>query len=210
MTKRRLRSWVVNSVIGITCIILVGALYFLGGIINQTVDGPINENVKDVIIEDSIPVNKEIEIKVIKPYSSEKVTISKSYYDYQSDEKTQQNSLIYYENIYLQNTGIMYSSDENFSVVSVLKGTIKNITEDDILGNIIEIEHSPNITTYYQSVNDISVKVGDEVTQGQIIAQSGPNNIEGTKEYNLHFQVIKDGKLINPEEFYEYKITENN
>ncbi len=210
MIKRKLRPWVLQFIVAASCIIIVGGLYIIGDIVNQTVEGPSVENVTDIIIDETQPVNKEIEITTIKPYSSKEVTVAIDYYDYSSDESKQQQSLIYYENIYLQNSGILYSSEENFAIIASIDGTVKEIKEDDILGSIIIIEHSPSIITYYQSVTDISVKIGDTVKQGQVIAQSGPNNIEGTKDYNLHFQVFKDGKIINPEEFYQYKETISN
>ena len=156
-----------------------------------------------------IPVNKEIEsTKILKPYNGENITIANKFYEKDADEKTQQNSLIYYENIYMQNTGILYNSDKQFNVIAVLDGTVKNIKEDKILGNVIEIEHGTNLTAFYQSVDNIKVKVGDQVKQGDLIATSGANNIENTKDNCLHFQVYNQGQLLNPETFYTMNLNE--
>ena len=67
------------------------------------------EYVDDDIVEDEqyIPViNTKIEI--IKPFINDKVTIAKSYYDYKAEADSQKNSIIYYENIYMQNSGVDY------------------------------------------------------------------------------------------------------
>ena len=102
----------------------------------------------------------------------------------------------------MPNTGILYSSDKEFNIISSLDGKVSNVKEDEILGNIIEIEHSNNIVTIYQSVKNVNVKVGDIVKQGDLIALSGSNKLENEKENCLHFEVYQNGALINPENFY--------
>jgi len=100
-----------------------------------------------------------------------------------------------------------YSSDKEFNIVSQLDGKITSIKEDEILGNIVEIEHSDNIVTIYQSIKNVKVKIGDKVKQGDIIALSGSNKLENEKENCLHFEVYKEGTLINPENFYNLELS---
>lgn len=209
MIKRKLKPWVIPTIYALVVAVVFTCLYILGNTINDGFQSPSKNNVKDVLIEEDIPVNKEIEsTKVLKPYNGENVTIANKFYEKDADEKTQQNSLIYYENIYMQNTGILYNSDKQFNVIAVLDGTVKNIKEDKILGNVIEIEHGTNLTAFYQSVDNIKVKVGDQVKQGDLIATSGANNIENTKDNCLHFQVYNQGQLLNPETFYTMNLNE--
>ncbi len=209
MIKRKLKPWVIPTIYALVVAVVFTCLYILGNTINDGFQSPSKNNVKDVLIEEDIPVNKEIEsTKILKPYNGENVTIANKFYEKDADEKTQQNSLIYYENIYMQNTGILYNSDKQFNVIAVLDGTVKNIKEDKILGNVIEIEHGTNLTAFYQSVDNIKVKVGDQVKQGDLIATSGANNIENTKDNCLHFQVYNQGQLLNPETFYTMNLNE--
>ena len=209
MIKRKLKPWVIPTIYALVVAVVFTCLYILGTTINDGFQSPSKNNVKDVLIEEDIPVNKEIEsTKVLKPYNGENVTIANKFYEKDADEKTQQNSLIYYENIYMQNTGILYNSDKQFNVIAVLDGTVKNIKEDKILGNVIEIEHGTNLTAFYQSIDNIKVKVGDQVKQGDLIATSGANNIENTKDNCLHFQVYNQGQLLNPETFYTMNLNE--
>ena len=209
MIKRKLKTWVFPTIYALVVAVVFTCLYILGNTINDGFQSPSKNNVKDVLIEEDIPVNKEIEsTKVLKPYNGENVTIANKFYEKDADEKIQQNSLIYYENIYMQNTGILYNSDKQFNVIAVLDGTVKNIKEDKILGNVIEIEHGTNLTAFYQSVDNIKVKVGDQVKQGDLIATSGANNIENTKDNCLHFQVYNQGQLLNPETFYTMNLNE--
>lgn len=206
MTKKRLKDWVIPA---LALFILSGLLllyYLLSNIMNTNLV-PGETYLTDILIENqnTIEVNKEIETSIIKPYKGENISISKYYYNSNDEETKQQQSLIKYENIYMPNTGVLYSSDTEFEIVSILDGRVTSIKQDDILGNIIEIEHSNNIVTIYQSVKDVNVKIGDIVKQGDLIALSGPNKLENEKDNCLHFEVYKEGNLTNPEEFIETK-----
>jgi len=208
MTRKRLKDWVIPT-LGI--IVLAGALllyYMIGSILN---DDLVPEDTLFVNIlqdnEETIEVQKEILVKAIKPYTDENVKISKYYYNKEDEETKQQQSLIKYENIYMPNTGILYSSEKEFTVVATLDGKISRVKEDEILGNIIEIEHSNNIVTIYQSVKNVNVKVGDVIKQGDLLALSGPNKLENEKENCLHFEVYQNGTLINPETFYNLDLS---
>lgn len=184
-------------------------LYFLGKAVNNHVETQNLNHVKDILIDNKVePVNKEVDNKIGKPYNDENVKISKNFYDKNSEEKVQQNSLIFYENIYMQNTGVLYESDKTFNILSVLDGKVKNIKKDKILGQVIEIEHTPNLTTFYYSVKDVKVEIGKMVKKGDIIATSGTNNIKNTKDNCLHFQVFNKGELLNPETFYNMNLVD--
>ena len=200
--------------------VLFGFLLLLLGIITysgyeiyklvQEDDTFVTDNFVDREIQERVVPTISVQDAIIKPFDDETVTVSIPYYNQNDDDKTQQEALIYYENIYMQNTGIMYTSENKFNVLAVLDGKVKNIKDDEIMGKIIEIEHNPNTITIYQSVDNINVSVGQQITQGQIIAQAANNPIVDSKLNALHFEVYKNGELINPESFYKLSIQEIN
>lgn len=201
MTRIKLKDWVIPT-LGI--IVLIGALilyYILGRVLNYDLV-PEDTYVTDALIDNTIEVQQEIESSISKPYNSQDVKISKYFYLEEDEESKQQQSLIRYENIYMPNTGILYSSSKEFDIISILDGKVTSVKEDEILGNIIEIEHSNNIVSIYQSIKDVQVKIGDQVKQGDVIAKSGSNKLENEQDNCLHFELYKDGTLINPEELY--------
>ncbi|MBR6821207.1 MAG: M23 family metallopeptidase [Bacilli bacterium] len=208
MTKKRLKDWVIPT---LGLIVLMGTLllyHIIGSILNDNLV-PEDTLFVDIIQdnEETIDVQKEVQVKAIKPYTDNTVKISKYYYSSKDEETKQQQSLIKYENIYMPNTGILYSSDKEFNTVSTLNGKVITVKEDEILGNIVEIEHENNIVTIYQSIKDINVKVGDTIKQGDLIAKSGPNKLENEKENCLHFEVYQEGNLINPETLYNLELS---
>ena len=206
----KLRGYVIPTI----CAILIMAIFYSGYKIWELVD----DNTVDFAPTDYVNRSSNEKIyptisipdEIIKPFVDEAVSIAIPYYNVNGTDQEQQNSLIYYENIYMQNTGVMYVSDNQFNIVAVLDGKVKDIKEDTIMGKIVEIEHTNNLITIYQSLDSTNVSVGQEVKQGEIIGISGKNEIVEASKFALHFEVYKDGELINPEEFYNLSLSELN
>lgn len=206
--RRRLRKYVIPTI----CLMLVCTILFSSYKMYQilTAGVPIidpspkdttsevNNSQNDTNITPTVSVSKTI----IRPYTSSDVSATIPYYNIDGTNDEQAAALIYYEGIYMQNTGVLYTSNNTFDVVSILDGTVKNIKEDSLMGNIVEIEHTNNLTTVYQSLGEVKVKVGDKVKQGDIIATSGQNKIATDTSNALHFEVFYKGEVFNPEEFY--------
>lgn len=161
-------------------------------------------NIQSVVGEDTVATSN-----ISSPVDEGKAEVSVHYYSKDSDEKTQENSLIYYEKTYLPNTGILYSSDESFEVKSVFAGKITDIIDDEFFGKCVVLEHTQNVRTYYYGLSDIEVNVGDELTSGAVIGMSQNNTIMNTKKTFL-LEVYHNNELINPEEFIGSKITNYN
>lgn len=206
MKNRRLKKWVLPTLSALMLVGIVLGVYQITKLIGANLSGDSGNYVINSLIDNAKPVVGSESTVMQKPYSAEGVAISKSFYNKDDSEEKQQASLIYYENIYMQNTGVLYTSDNEFDVINVLDGTVKNIKEDELLGYVIEIENTDKITTIYQSVDNITVAIGDEVEQGKIIATSGNNALSNEKDNCLHFSVYVDGKLTNPESLYEVDI----
>ena len=72
----------------------------------------------------------------------------------------------------MPSTGTLYKSDEVFDILSVLDGTVEDITADEIIGNIVTIKHSNNLVTVYQSLNEVKVLIGDLIKNSASISVS--------------------------------------
>ena len=129
------------------------------------------------IIEDTYPVINEVKMTYNKPFDKTNVNISINYYSSGDEAKEQERSLIVYDNTYLPNTGILYSSTEPFEVLSSFEGKVTNIEESELFGKIIEVTYNNNIIAKYSSISEANVLVGDTVNQGEVIGISGTNKI---------------------------------
>ena len=214
MKRKRLTKFGVFTVYAVALITFLSSVFLLQRtLFKESAKEPLEEQqkyVNDSLFDVSTPVIGETEqsneIAIIKPYIDENVQIVKNFYDFKADEKEQQNALLYYEGTYMPNSGVIYGG--NFDVVAILDGTVTSITEDEMLGTIIEIKHSNDIISIYQSVAEVSIKVNDTVKQGQVIAKTGKNNISKDLNEHLHFELVVKGETVNPENYYNRNIND--
>ena len=107
----------------------------------------------------------------------------------------------------MQNSGIDYTNKETFDIVSILDGTVIEVTDNKILGKTIKIKHNNDLISTYQSLSEVSVKENDTVLRGQVIAKSGTCPLYSS-DNNLHFELTYQGKLVNPESYYNKSVDE--
>lgn len=207
MTKRKLKKPVAYALYGLVFVSVFGAIFSIESATTPKLQEPDMEYVSKTIIENNEPV-VAINNVIKRPYNNETVKIVKDYYDYRDDSVEQENSIIYYEDTYLQSSGVSYAGDVSFEVLSILDGTVSSVTENDLLGNIVEIDHGNGIIGYYQSLSEIDVKKGDTVVQGQKLGKSGFSNIAKELNDHLNFELSIKGKLVNPENYYERNISD--
>ena len=207
-SKYYLLQGIVISTLALVCLISYAVTTSL-----KVIDSKKQENLEyvsyEILTDNIMPVSKEEitetskNISITRPYTSKNIEIGKNYYNYKDEEQNQEDSIIYYENTYIQNTGIDYISKEIFDINAVQDGKVISVTTDDITGTTIKIEHKNNIISVYQSVKDIKVKEQEQVKKGQIIATSGTNNISSDLGNHLHFELYKDNALVNPEDYFQ-------
>ncbi len=197
----------VLSVIGCITLTISGISKYLDEKKDFTysVNGLIENDVQKVQGEET---TNTISSSIIRPYKSDTVSVGRYFYDFEGEAVNQENAIIYYQNTYMQNSGVDYISDNVFDVISVLDGKVKSVETDDTLGNIIKVEHQKDIYTIYQGVDKVSVKEGDTITQGQVIATSGTSEINSNFKTSLHFEVYYKGSLIDPENFYTLNLND--
>lgn len=208
MTNRKLRRYVKPTIFMISISVIVISLMLITKNLKFS-NGGDQTYVMNALIDSVTPVVAPEETTISRPYISDKVTLNKSFYEKDATQEEQQNALIYYENTYLQNSGVIYSSSEEFDVTSVLDGTVIDVKEDEILNTVVYVSHDNNLTTIYYGLKDVTVKVNDAVTQNQVLGKSN-NNKFCTEQYSLLFEVNNNGTVINPEEFYKMNINELN
>lgn len=212
MKMKRIKPLVIPMIYGVCVIAFLFCMYFAGKLSNNFLfkDKNVTNYVDGEIVseyDNDIPVVSTSSI-IVRPYLDSNVSIYKTFYDYQDEISNQENSIILYEGTYMQNSGVDYTSDNSFDVISILDGTVINVYKNEILGTSIEIRHNNDLISVYQSLSDVIVKEGDNVIQGQILAKSGLSNINRELNNHLHFELYYKGTIVNPEEYYNKSVDE--
>ncbi|MEH6942852.1 M23 family metallopeptidase [Bacillus sp. JJ722] len=159
--------------------------------------------------KEAVEVNSKVENFSMPVSKKEDIVIKKEFYDVNADKTKQENALIFHENQIHLNRGIDIGMKDGkeFDVTAALSGEVTKVKEDSLLGNVIEVKHVEGITTTYQSVTDIAVKVGDKVTKGQSIAKAGQSLFNKDAGVHVHFEIRKDNVAVNPQDYFEKSVS---
>ena len=164
--------------------------------------------IDNVFDEDTTPVVKTETNIIVKPYISDSVKVGRYFYDFESDEKKQENSLILYEDTYMQNNGVDYVDNKNFDVVAILDGEIISIEDSEVYGKVVTIKHNDNLKSVYSNVDGVLVTVGYKIHQGEIFAISAKPKLQSDYESMLHFEVFYKESAIDPENMYTMSVSD--
>lgn len=96
--------------------------------------------------------------------------------------------------------GIDIEADVGCSVCAAAAGTVVSACAGTY-GNTVTIEHDNGFRTVYAQLGEILVKEGDAVAAGDVIGSVAQSVGENTRQAHLHYEVHKDGKPVNPEEY---------
>ncbi len=207
--QRKIKRIVVPFLYVLSLAMLIGSVFVVENVISGSLfkdTGTVSDREEilpsdEEIVEDIVPV-VNVDPQIIRPYINTDMKVVKNFYSKDADNATQENSIFYYGDTYMQNTGVDYANGNEFDVVSILDGTVMEVMEDEIMGNTIKIKHSNDLISLYQSMGTINFKVDDNVTQGTVIGKSGENNISTDLGNHLHFELFYQGKVVNPEEYF--------
>lgn len=91
------------------------------------------------------------------------------------------------------------------TVIAAAKGTVSECYSDNAYGKSIIIDHGNGFLTKYSNLSSTDmVDVGKEVDAGDAIGVVGDTaEFEIADEAHLHFEVIKDGRSTDPEQYFE-------
>ena len=98
--------------------------------------------------------------------------------------------------------GVDFSAAAGSPVFATGSGVIEFAGQMGELGNTVVVDHQNGYKSSYSHLKDIRVRKGRSVSKGGIIGTVGvTGNSSGA---HLHYEIIKDGKRINPEIFTHY------
>mgnify|MGYP000357580450 FL=1 len=99
-------------------------------------------------------------------------------------------------------TGLDIATSTGTPVLAAASGTVTFSGRKGSYGNLLVITHSNGVQTYYGHCSKLIAKVGQKVSQGQVIAKVGSTgNSTGN---HLHFEIQLNGQCVNPQK-YLYK-----
>jgi murein DD-endopeptidase MepM/ murein hydrolase activator NlpD len=92
--------------------------------------------------------------------------------------------------------GIDISLDKGQPVYATADGFVEAASYTGDYGNLIILRHDFGLTTRYGHLSRYAVKLGQEVTRGQVIGYVGATG--RATGAHLHYEILANGKLLNP------------
>ena len=197
-----------KSLMYVLVLTLVGGIFTGGLMIKNSLQEekkliPVN----DQVLEKVIPVSST-KNTIIRPYTDSNVAVLNSFYDYKSDNDKQLNSIIYYDNTYMQNTGNIYGKDDKFDVIAIADGEVIKVEDGNLFGKVVTIKHNDNLVSVYRFLETTSVTPDKVVKQGDKIGESGISNITDNTKYQLYFELLVHDSIVDAENYYGKDINE--
>jgi len=100
-------------------------------------------------------------------------------------------------------SGIDIDANYGQPIVATADGIVTQASWHSSYGKSVTIKHEDGYGTLFGHLSAITVKEGDKVKVGDVIGKAGSTGRStGT---HLHYEVIKDGKRVNPKTFLSLK-----
>ena len=101
--------------------------------------------------------------------------------------------------------GMDFSAPTSTEVFATGNAVVKKARRSSGFGNLIVLDHGFGYETYYAHLNEFKVRPGQKVKRGEIIGFVGNTGLSTAP--HLHYEVHKNGKVVNPINFYHGDLT---
>jgi len=100
---------------------------------------------------------------------------------------------------YKCNPAIIIDAEVGTEVKAAADGVVTKIANNEETGLTVTMEIGDGYSVVYGQLDNVSLEVGDFVSQGEVIGTiAKPTKYYTVEGSNLYFQVLEDGKTINP------------
>lgn len=144
----------------------------------ESIEDSQTQNVKTQIVNKSFSLPSENEI--ITPYSPDVPVYSKTMCDWRT------------------HSGVDFAGERGENVYSLGYGKVSKVYIDSKKGYVVEIDYGDFTARYCGLDQNGAVSIDEAVSPGGIIGKIGEMPIESAEQPHLHFEVLKDGKNVDP------------
>lgn len=161
---------------------------------------------KETEKEDSIPTSTESKENLQKAKEKQENKSSKLNFlgnevvrEYSEKEPSYSKTLDLWE----IHKGLDISSEKGYEIKSLLNGKVVNVFKDDKHGMSVRVQSDNNVVVVYSNLDEkVSVKKGQEVTEGQVLGTVGnTTSVESEEGTHVHIEAFKGEESINPMTF---------
>ncbi|MGM9971831.1 MAG: peptidoglycan DD-metalloendopeptidase family protein [Anaeroplasmataceae bacterium] len=144
------------------------------------------------------PEDFPITYKMLCPVEGDYLIV-RTFYDMSYDTVVLESAFIETDTTMKESKGVSYSgvNNESLNVVTVLPGKVIDIDETELYGNVVTIEHSDSIISRYRSLSSVSVNIGDELQENEVIGITGESLYDTLAKNHVHVELLSNGNYID-------------
>ena len=104
----------------------------------------------------------------------------------------------------VESKGMSYSKPDNsiFDVTAIYDGKVMDIDDDELYGITVTIKHSNEVYSVYSSLSDVSLKVNDTISKGEVIGKASTSVEDEEAKVHVHLEILVKGNYVNPLNVY--------
>src|SRR5690625_2815695 len=147
----------------IAALMLTGVIWFQNTgqpeDVQQDFEKLADEFTEQVPYDDDVqPVMEQQEVIKMPFTDEEDIEIITKFFDYDADQEEQERALIEYNSRFYQSTGLDFAKadGDTFDIVASLSGTVLEVKDDPLLGQVVILSHDDDVKTYYAKIGRAS------------------------------------------------------
>ena len=136
--------------------------------------------------------------------------VVRTFFDSALTDEELENAIISTGSYLITSNGVSYAKedDSTFDVIAIYDGIVESVTEDELLGATVTIKHSNDVVSIYSSLENVTVSVGDTVTQGLKLADASTSINDAEAGVHVHLEIKINNEYVNPTSVYGKEIEE--
>ena len=141
--------------------------------------------------------------------SSSTLSFSGKFIDYQTKFNLYKGYGLYIPfesgNVTVRNDGVYFSAKAGSTIEAMGDGTVCYVGELAHIGKFVVVDHGYGLRTWYMTLGEISVSVGDTVTSGSALGKSGDTGL--CPSATMRVMITVDSIPVSPYAFWESEMT---
>lgn len=136
--------------------------------------------------------------------------VVRTFFDATLPDEQLVNAIISNGSYMIESKGMSYSKPDNsvFDVTAIYDGTITEVVDDELYGVTVTIKHSNEVYSIYSSLSDVSLKVNDSISKGEVIGKASTSVEDIDAGVHVHLEILVNGNYVNPNNVYGKEIND--
>lgn len=158
---------------------------------------------------DDDPVIQQPKVKFAVPVKGE-YKVVRIFFDLSLSDEELEAAIITAGSYMVESKGISYAKSDNsvFDVCSIYDGKVTSVEEDELNGVCVTIQHADGVESVYSSLADVTVKVNDTITVGQVIGKASTSLTDVEAGVHVHLEVKVNAAYVNPTTVFGKELSE--